>query len=372
MNILSHRGLTKVVFLDSLSVDIFSGLELSSALFLIDEALVPLFCDIFSLNFFVNCHSISIPASEDSKSLTFLCQLLNQIYTDGLIPSHIITFGGGTIQDVSGFLAALIRRGIKWTYLPTTLLAMADSSIGSKVSINVGSKKNQIGLFFPPSSILIYPPLLDSLPEREYVSGCGDILHYALQSSFIDPIFKSHLPMVFAGSTHEAIKDLVRATLEVKRPFVEKDEFDLGLRKSLNLGHTFAHAIESASLFCIPHGIAVIIGCALAFHFSSRKNLVQTYFLVDHFRLMNQLLLRAYSYFGQHTIDQGIFRSSLACDKKNSRLGHVLLILPSGLDQSSYVMIKEDYPLKEISTFISEFLSDSSFCRNLLTFPHFS
>lgn len=368
MKIINHRGFTEVHFSDSLPSPFIKGLDLSSTLFLIDDQLLSLFSVSFGIPLNDLTHVVTVPSSENSKSVSYLSALLERIYNNNATPTRLISFGGGTLQDISGYLAGLIRRGIEWIYIPTTLLSMADSSIGSKISINVGTKKNQIGFFYAPSVIYVFPSLLQSLPEREYISGCGDILHYALQSSVINPIFTTVLPRIFLDPTPEEINQVIRATLEIKKIFVEEDEFDVDLRKSLNLGHSFAHAIETASSFAIPHGIAVILGCSLAFHLSLHKKILNKELYLTHLRLIGEMLLCSSKYFDSLYIDEVLFRDALSFDKKNIVSGHALLILPSGLSNSDYCMKRINVPVDEVSEFLSTFLADSCFSFEALGF----
>jgi 3-dehydroquinate synthase len=169
------------------------------------------------------------------------------------INTKLVVIGGGILQDLVGFCASIYSRGIEYILVPTTLLSQADSCIGGKTSLNFHDRKNLLGTFYPPSSILIYPEFTQTLPELDYISGLGEIYKFhILQNKILnfDPL--------------SPIKSMIYDGLKYKIDILSRDEFDKGERKFLNFGHTFGHALESTSKHEIPHGIAVIIGSMIA------------------------------------------------------------------------------------------------------------
>ncbi|MEI4486475.1 3-dehydroquinate synthase [Frigidibacter sp. MR17.14] len=184
----------------------------------------------------------------------------------------IVALGGGVIGDLAGFAAAILRRGTRFVQIPTTLLAQVDSSVGGKTGINSAHGKNLIGAFHQPSLVLADIGLLDSLPERHFLSGYGEVVKYGLLG---DPAFFDWLeangPALAAGD-RGLRQRAVRRSVEMKAGIVERDETEAGERALLNLGHTFCHALEKATSYGdrLLHGEGVAIGCALAFELSSR------------------------------------------------------------------------------------------------------
>lgn len=179
----------------------------------------------------------------------------------------LISFGGGINQDVTGFVASTLYRGINWIYIPTTLLAMADSAIGLKTSLNHESYKNVLGTFYPPSQIYINTDFLKTLEKTDYISGVGEIIKFMLMrenpmKSLDDSIKK--IEKLKLGDDKKFIINIIKESIEIKKSYMEGDEFDLGKRNLLNYGHEIGHALESTSDFKIPHGIGVVIGIIFA------------------------------------------------------------------------------------------------------------
>lgn len=199
-----------------------------------------------------------IPAGEESKNgntylaiLNFLAQ--NQISRTDLL----IALGGGVVGDLTGFIAATYLRGISYIQLPTTLLAMVDSSVGGKTAIDLPAGKNLVGAFYQPKLVLCDIHSLSTLPTNIFRDGCAEVIKYAI---LYDPELFDHL--VIHGTDFD--KELVISRcVSLKRDVVAEDEFDRGSRQKLNLGHTIGHGIETASNFSISHGTAVAIGTAM-------------------------------------------------------------------------------------------------------------
>jgi 3-dehydroquinate synthase len=213
---------------------------------------------------------ILVEATEEQKSLEKLPPIVIECISKGLKRNgHLVVIGGGVLQDIGCFVASVLFRGIAWSFVPTTLLAQADSCIGSKSSINVGPYKNQIGTFYPPACVLMVAGTRRTLPWDEIRSGLGEIIKLQLiagPQAYAELV--SDLAGVTQDSGHQVISKWVGRSLSVKKAFIEEDEFDRGKRNILNYGHTFAHAFESSTNYAIPHGIAVIIGILVASHLS--------------------------------------------------------------------------------------------------------
>ena len=358
MKFRSHRGITEVIFSmeNLLDSDKFE-FDFDSDIFIIDKNIKSLFFSTFSIEKSNLKNIYLIDPSEESKDIKFTTELISEILLSKNTPKKIISFGGGIIQDVSGFCSSLIRRGIDWIFIPTSLLAMADSCVGSKISINVNASKNQIGLFYPPKYVIIITKLLKSLPHREYLSGAGDILHYALQEERISEIYQEILPSLFMKFDELKVLKVIKKTLAIKKFFIEKDEFDKSIRKSLNLGHSFGHAIEKASDFKIPHGIAVIIGCSLAYNYSLKVKLIKKSFINDHISLINKLLVESHIYWRDININFDALTIGLKKDKKNKNPQNLILILPMIKNHKFHISPYEQ-KTEEIIKFIKFFLND--------------
>lgn len=207
---------------------------------------------------------IEIDATEKQKSYLELAPIIDALVRGGFRRGNrLVSIGGGITQDVTAFIASMLYRGVDWVFVPTTLLAQGDSCIGSKTSINFGTFKNQLGGFYPPRMILIDPQFLTTLPRQELLSGLGEMAHYfPIDSEQAWGRYARNLPAALDdGST---IPELIRESLEIKRGYVERDEFDRNERQVFNYGHSFGHALESVTSYGVPHGIAVSYGIDLA------------------------------------------------------------------------------------------------------------
>lgn len=187
----------------------------------------------------------------------------------------VVAFGGGVIGDLAGFAAAILRRGVRFVQIPTSLLAQVDSSVGGKTGINAAQGKNLVGAFHQPSLVLADVSLLGSLKPRDFLAGYGEVVKYGLlgDAAFFDWL-EHQGPKLAAGDTSARI-EAVRRSVQMKADIVVEDETEQGRRALLNLGHTFGHALEAATGYSdrLLHGEGVAIGCALAFELSARLGL---------------------------------------------------------------------------------------------------
>lgn len=210
---------------------------------------------------------ITVPAGDDNKNLHHLSHIWNQLQLHGATRhSLLINLGGGMVTDMGGFAAATFKRGMKWINIPTTLLGAVDAAVGGKTGINFNGLKNEIGVFAEVESVIISPMFFDTLPATELLSGYAEMLkHGLLQSEDDTRMLMEH---DVTAITPEQMLELLRRSVAVKQCIVEIDPHEQGLRKALNLGHTFGHAFESWYLKSgnpVPHGYAVAWGlvCAL-------------------------------------------------------------------------------------------------------------
>ena len=251
----------------------------ANALYLIDRRFRALHSQTLE-SLLPNERVVEVEASENAKSFESLTPVFLDLLDCGLKRDRtLVVIGGGVLQDIGCFIASVLFRGLRWELIPTTLLSQADSCIGSKSSINIGSYKNQLGTFYPPHRVLLVTGVLATLPSDEIRSGLGEVIKLQLLAG------ETGFRALIADLGTQPVTDCmilskwVDRSLEVKQPYIETDEFDRGIRNLLNYGHTFGHAYESATAFSIPHGIAVILGMLTATLVSTRMGLVpETHF----------------------------------------------------------------------------------------------
>ncbi len=178
--------------------------------------------------------------------------------------AKLVSFGGGIVQDVTGFVANILYRGISWTFFPTTLLAACDSCIGGKTSLNYKKYKNLLGTFYPPDEIYICTPFFQTLSERDFLSGLGEVVKFNVMfgESGIQKM-EDNIEALLERK-EDKLREFVESSLLFKKTFIEEDEFDKGIRIHLNFAHTFGHAFETISGYLIPHGTAVAMGTIVA------------------------------------------------------------------------------------------------------------
>ena len=204
--------------------------------------------------------TLLVTANEEAKSLTGVADLVRWLIEQGAVRSTtVIAIGGGCIQDLVSFTTHIYFRGIRWIFVPTTVLSQADSCIGAKSGINVLPYKNQLGAMHSPRHILICTEFLTTLPDLEVASGYGEIVKLSVTSSrhFLGTL-KSGLSD--GGLRNPHLLALTRASLVAKQEIIEEDEYESDLRRVLNYGHTFGHALESLADHGVPHGLAVLWG----------------------------------------------------------------------------------------------------------------
>ena len=215
--------------------------------------------------------AIILPAGEKTKSFTALADLCEQLLAAGVErQDKVIAFGGGVIGDLTGFAAAILRRGIEFIQIPTTLLAQVDSSVGGKTGINSAHGKNLIGAFLQPVMVLADTSLLQTLPRRELAAGYAEVVKYGLLGdlSFFEWL-EANSEILLRGDA-QARAYAIHQSCSAKAAIVAQDETEQGVRALLNLGHTFGHALEKATDYSsrLLHGEGVAIGMVQAFRFS--------------------------------------------------------------------------------------------------------
>ena len=208
---------------------------------------------------------ILLDAVEEKKTMETVLAICDKFTTlSAKRNALLISVGGGIIQDVTGFVANILYRGIQWIFVPTTLLACCDSCVGSKTSLNYKQFKNLLGTFYPPDKLHICADFFKTLSDLDFKSGLGEVVKFNVMSgiSGVDRI-EQKIDLLLARDT-DTLNQFVERSLLFKKPYIENDEFDQGDRIYLNFAHTFGHAIESVSRFRVPHGSAVAIGMLIA------------------------------------------------------------------------------------------------------------
>ncbi|MGB7219213.1 MAG: hypothetical protein WBD07_10440 [Vicinamibacterales bacterium] len=217
-----------------------------------------------------------LPATEHLKTLAGVGRMAAAVLGMNLTRrTRIVAIGGGTLQDAAGFLASIVHRGLSWDFVPTTLLAQADSCIGGKTSINHHGFKNVLGTFHPPRKIVLWPGFLTTLAGDDFLSGVGEVakLHLLAGAQARRLWERSRLEVLARDAA--ATEKLTWSSLAIKRRYLVQDEFDAGVRQYLNFGHCFGHAIEAATAFRVPHGQAVTLGMELAGYLGVARGLMR-------------------------------------------------------------------------------------------------
>ncbi|PYB73976.1 3-dehydroquinate synthase [Rhizobium wuzhouense] len=298
--------------------------------------------------------SVTLPAGEKTKSfdsLTNVCDVLLEAHIER--NDTVIALGGGVIGDLTGFAAGIVRRGVRFVQIPTSLLSQVDSSVGGKTGINARQGKNLVGIFNQPDLVLADTDVLDTLSEREFRAGYAEVAKYGLidKPDFFEWL-ETNWREVFAGGA--ARIEAIAVSCQAKADVVAADERENGRRALLNLGHTFGHALEAATKYDssrLVHGEGVSIGMVLAHRFSARMNLASPDLATRveaHLREVG-LPTRMDEIPGELPPTE-ILMDAIAQDKK-VKSGKLTFILTRGLGQS---FVADDVPASEVERFIEE------------------
>ncbi|MHA1112942.1 MAG: 3-dehydroquinate synthase [Alphaproteobacteria bacterium] len=299
----------------------------------------------------IEAETVTVPPGEGSKDFAHLERLIDTLL-DARIERRttLIALGGGVIGDLVGFAASIVLRGIDFVQIPTTLLAQVDSAVGGKTGINTRHGKNLVGSFHQPRLVLADTDLLDSLPRREFLAGYAEIVKYGLIG---DPEFftwlETHGPDLIEGDASARVH-AVATSCRAKAAIVARDERETGARELLNLGHTFAHALEAETGLggALRHGEAVAIGMIMAFDLSVTLGLCPT---GDAARLARHLaavgLPTSLDTAGRRWSAPALLRH-MAQDKK-VRGGRVRFVLARGIGDA---FIADDVPEEAVRTLL--------------------
>ena len=253
-----------------------------------------------------------VDAIEEKKTMSIVMEIVDYLTKAKITKNNnIIVIGGGLTQDIGGFVSTIFKRGINWILIPTTLLCMTDSSIGSKICLNTESK-NLLGMFNPPNKIYITTYFLNTLDKEQINSGLGEALK---------------LSLIGGHNTYNIYKELVKEndylkiiklSMAIKKIIIEKDEFEKNERKVLNYGHTIGHALESISNYEIPHGIAISIGMYI-------KNILFFDNKYDH--VNNEILNLINKKYFNISFSYELFLNHIKNDKKNIDINVCFIVL---------------------------------------------
>jgi 3-dehydroquinate synthase len=336
MKIQSHKGPYQAFF-DMAGLEKLNKNVPAQAHFVVDERVAELYAPMMP-NVLAAPSVLLIKATEQAKSLENF-----PAYVDHLVGHSIrrddvlIAIGGGVLQDITCFLASTMLRGVKWQLYPTTLLAQADSCIGSKSSINTENAKNILGTFTPPNEVVIDVKFLDTLDPRDVRSGVGEMLKvHAIDGPDSFNSIAADYDNLFTDKS--IMEHYIRGSLEIKKGYIEVDEFDQGVRNVFNYGHSFGHAIEAATKFAVPHGIAVTMGMDMANYVAAKIGVGKQ----ENFSRMHSVLARNYSGYENQPVPLDEFLIAIGKDKKNIG-ADLTLILP---DEGAQIL-KGRYPLDE-------------------------
>ena len=301
----------------------------------------------------LDAHPIVMPPGEDSKSFAGLAELSRELLDTGVDRGGlIVALGGGVIGDLTGFAAGILKRGVAFAQIPTTLLAQVDSSVGGKTAINAPQGKNLLGLFHQPRIVIADTALLATLPRRELLAGYAEVVKYgALGDAEFFSWLEQNGAKALAGD-QEALIHMVAHSCRMKAEIVARDEREAGERALLNLGHTFGHALEAATGFSarLIHGEGVAIGMALAFRLSARLGLCPN---GDSDRLARHLkaagLPSSIADIGSPRPATDALLAAMAHDKK-VKDGRLTFVLARGLGRA---FVTSDVPLDAVKDVLS-------------------
>lgn len=277
------------------------------------------------------CHYIT-PKGESAKTLSSAEKCWQVMYDNNFDRRClVIGMGGGSVTDLSGFVASCYMRGVDSIYIPTTLLCMVDASIGGKTAINLSGSKNVIGTFYKPKASLASAEFLTTLPEREFRSGLAEIIKAAvIADPHLFDYLENHMETILVKAS-TPLSHIIDRARQIKNDIVERDFKDNGERALLNYGHTFGHAIETMTNFnTYSHGEAVSIGMTCAANASHLMGMVDSSFISKQQHLCNLAGLPTRL---PTTIDAQMLLKLMRRDKKNVS-GNMTLILPQAIGKT--------------------------------------
>ncbi len=280
-------------------------------------------------------------ATEENKSLKKVEELLTFFLENNVKRDSVLfAVGGGITGDLAGFVAAIFQRGIGYVHVPTTLLAMVDSSLGGKVGVNHNVGKNMIGAFHQPNAIIMNTKFLETLPKEEIICGLGEIVKYSILSGepFFEFLEKNHVRLL--NKDAKSLQRIIRMSVDAKKRYVQKDERESGIRAHLNLGHTVGHAIEAATNYSrFKHGEAVLIGLVAESHIAMHMKLLRPSAFERILKIVRQIARQR-----NEKVPLEDALSRLRYDKK-VKADKVRFVLPTGIGK---VVMRDDVTSKNV------------------------
>ena len=270
----SQQADYEVIFVESMNDAMSSLAKIPDSRILIDRNVAHLYAKYLGPLLEARPHLL-IDATEEEKTLAGVERVVTWLQETGAnAKSQLVAVGGGIVQDIAAFAAKIYYRSIRWHFVPTTLLSMADSCIGAKCGINLNKFKNQLGAFHAPQSVIVCALFCDTLKEGDMLSGHGEILKLALTDSAANYEYYTDI-MKNKGLRSDATLGLIFRSLQTKKVIIEADEYESDLRRVLNYGHSFGHALEAITNNAISHGIGVAYGMDIVNYISYKKGLLE-------------------------------------------------------------------------------------------------
>ena len=291
-----------------------------------------------------------VPAGEMSKNFQTVEEVINAMVAARITRhSTLIAFGGGVVGDLAGFCASIYMRGIRYVQIPTTLLAQVDSSVGGKTGVDVRAGKNMAGTFYQPQAVIIDTALLKTLPKREFTAGLGEVIKYGIIYDYkLLAFIEDYFPRFYIPDFTLA-NQLISRCCQIKAEVVAHDEKECGLRKILNFGHTFGHALEALTGYRrYLHGEAVLIGMYYETMIAQKMGLIDQ----AYGRQIAALIRRTGISVALTGISAAEFVGQMTSDKKNSS-GEISFILPVGKGKVAEYMFTPEQTLTLLCDYFS-------------------
>ena len=283
-------------------------------------------------------YSYTFPAGEEQKNANTYLNILNFLAENNFTRSDVlIALGGGVTGDITGFAAATFLRGISYVQIPTSLLAMVDSSVGGKTAIDLPAGKNLVGAFHQPNMVICDLNTLNSLPVDTFRDGCAEIIKYGV---LYDPALFAHL---YENGLNFDREYVIAKCISLKGDVVKSDEFDTGARQLLNLGHTIGHGIEAQSNYCIPHGKAVAAGMAIVAKAAWKQGICQQDIYEKICAILEKFQLPHTTYYQAAEL----FQSALSDKKRNGDTVNLIVPVQIGSCAIQKLLISELIPFIE-------------------------
>lgn len=328
--------------ISTLKQNILSYVKGKKFLVVISEKVYKLYGKILSFN---KCETFVLKDGEKEKNFKNYKKITDYALKLGLTRQDaIIAIGGGVVGDIAGFAASTYMRGIDFIQVPTTLLACVDSSVGGKVAIDTDYGKNMVGSFYQPKAVLINTNFLKTLDEKQYKTGLGEVVKYIFIEKSCNCSEDINLTNFITENTNniisrdmQTLEKLIEICIKLKKAVVEQDEQETGLRKILNFGHTYAHAVEKITKYKkYTHGEAVVKGIIFAFNLAEKRGLID-----KNYRFFAEDILRKFNFKKIPDFKKEQILKAMKSDKK-ATADDIIFILPSDYSTVREVGLREN------------------------------